>query len=66
MRNVTRTKKDIAKVLKGIEKAWLKRPDMRFGQLISNAAAYGYPDLDLFYLEDKDFLKALDLIMYRV
>ena len=34
---------------------WSRRPDLRFGQLVSNIAAYGGHD-DIFYIEDEEML----------
>ncbi len=56
----------IPKVLKAIEQYWEKHPDLRLGQLLSNAnsthrARQGLPHSDdVFYLEDDDLLPVLN------
>ncbi len=55
----------IKPLLKQIEAYWTKHPDLRLGQLISNAN-HTYrsqqslpPDHDVFYIEDDDLLRGL-------
>ena len=50
-----RDSKRIKPFLKELEDVWKKNPDLRFYQLIS-AITEGK---DLFYMEDKDFLKLI-------
>jgi hypothetical protein len=55
----------IKPLLKQIETYWLRHPDLRLGQLVSNAnstyrARQNLPlDNDVFFLEDDDFLRVL-------
>jgi uncharacterized protein YihD (DUF1040 family) len=49
MRNPDR----IVSILALLTEVWAEHPDMRLGQLLSNAAFHaGWKDRDLFYLED--------------
>jgi uncharacterized protein YihD (DUF1040 family) len=52
MRNPAR----IQLVLAKIQAAWVKNPDLRLGQLISNLTPYGQ---DVFYIEDDELVKDL-------
>ncbi len=54
-----RDPKRIVKVLKEIEGFWVRHPDMRLGQIISNAAFEAKGDPDPFYVEDEALVKAL-------
>lgn len=40
---------------------WMTVPDWRFGQLVSNLQRW--EDNDLFYVEDDDFLKRLEVML---
>lgn len=40
---------------------WMTVPDWRFGQLVSNLQRW--EDNDLFYVEDNDFLKKLEVML---
>lgn len=40
---------------------WMTVPDWRFGQLVSNLQRW--EDNDLFYVEDDDFLKKLEVML---
>ena len=51
--------KEKKKLLKKIEKKWLKRPDLSFGELLYDVLWEGGIECDnsnIFYLSDKDFL----------
>ena len=53
-----RNPKRIPKILKELEKTWLKYPDLRLGQLIFNLDdALG--NYDLYNVEDKTLIKLL-------
>lgn len=54
-----RDPKRIHETLALLEKAWRRYPDLRLAQLISNAAAFGAPSRQLFYVEDEDLLRGL-------
>ena len=53
----------IPKVLKALEKFWVKRPDLRLGQILcilsANVVGSSYKITDNFYLEDDKLLEAL-------
>lgn len=38
---------------------WMRHPDVRFGQLVSDIAAYGDYE-DLFYVEDDETLRVIE------
>lgn len=46
-----------------VREIWEKRPDLRLGQLIVNAAAMKKPDIDIFALEDKALRKGLTRLL---
>ncbi len=48
--------KRIEPILSRIRALWLTHPDLRLGQLIGNAIF----DEDLYYLEDDEFVEALE------
>ena len=50
-------------ILKKIEEVWKKNPDLRLGQLLTDAANHsGWKgNDDLFYYEDSDLFKGLEL-----
>lgn len=54
MRNPSR----IYPLLYKIGDIWVKKPDLRLGQLLENILAA--TDKSLFYVEDKDFEKLID------
>lgn len=60
-----RDKNRINKILDKIEAVWINNPDMRLGQILVNLAP---PRLnnDIFYWEDTDLEKALDLQIDRI
>jgi hypothetical protein len=43
-------------LLNALREAWLKDPDMRFGQLLVNHARLGEPCPEVFHLEDDQLL----------
>lgn len=47
--------------LNKIAELWMTVPDWRFGQLVSNFQKW--EDNDLFYVEDDDFLKRLEVML---
>lgn len=47
--------------LNKIAELWTTVPDWRFGQLVSNLQKW--EDNDLFYVEDDDFLKRLEVML---
>lgn len=50
----------IPEVLKAIEAIWIKRPDLRFFQLVTNLQfKLGDKSGDLYYFEDRDLLDEL-------
>lgn len=52
-----RDKKRIPKILKKLQQAWLKVPDWRLGQLISNLRGTG--PQDVFYVEDDEWQRLI-------
>lgn len=54
-----RDPKRIKPLLKALEKYWVDHPDLRLGQIISNANALDGKNRDIFYIEDVDLLVAL-------
>ena len=51
----------IKRMIKKLEAAWLKRPDQRLGQLVSNLAiSVNWGGDDTFYVEDDLMETALD------
>jgi len=53
-----RTKKEIHKIIKELEKQWLQSPYLRLSQFLSNAIS----DEDFFYyMEDKDLINKLKI-----
>lgn len=56
-----RDPKRIDRILRKVAKAWKAQPDTRLCQLLSNEArSVGWPDNDLFYVEDEVIESALD------
>lgn len=47
--------------LNKIAELWMTVPDWRFGQLVNNLQ--GWEKNDLFYVEDDDFLKRLEVML---
>lgn len=54
-----RDEKRIPVVLKAIEDYWNAHPDLRLGQLISNAGSIAGYGNDPFHMEDEELLKAI-------
>jgi hypothetical protein len=53
----------IPRILAKIEELWTRHPDMRLGQLVSNAARLGgWNQNDVFYVEDDKTEKGLDAL----
>ena len=52
--------KRIDVVLELIRNKWLEHPDQRFFQLLQNYLL-PKPDMDLFYFEDDDYIKFLEV-----
>lgn len=46
-------------ILNALREFWVKHPDMRLGQIISNASFEAIRDPDPFYVEDDALVKAL-------
>ena len=46
-------------VLRAVAARWRAEPDLRLGQLLVNAARFGEPSADLFYVEDDDLVRRL-------
>ena len=55
---MARDPKRIDEVLNRFKRLWLCFPDLRFGQLVENISTEQAKDL--FYIEDEDFLTALE------
>jgi hypothetical protein len=55
MRNLKR----IPRIIRKLEKAWMKSPDQRLGQFISNLIGPG--PHDVFFIEDDDWEKFIDI-----
>ena len=55
MRNIKR----IPVVVETLQEIWEKNPDLRFGQLVSNLYGKYFGDIDIFFIEDDDFLTCL-------
>ena len=51
----------IDRILAVLRAAWLKHPDMRLGQLVSNAASVGGDHGHVFYVEDSVTERSLDV-----
>jgi hypothetical protein len=51
----------IPRIIKKLEKAWLKNPDYRLGQLISNLLGPG--PHDVFFTEDTDWEALIDEVI---
>lgn len=49
----------IPEVINAVWTFWNKHPDMRLGQIISNASSQNRRDPDPFYLEDEDLVTAI-------
>lgn len=53
----------IDRILAKLSVAWKLQPDTRLCQLLSNGAcSVGWPDYDLFYIEDEVIESALDQV----
>jgi uncharacterized protein YihD (DUF1040 family) len=52
-----RDKKRIPKIIKGLEKIWLKHPELRLGQLIGNVKEF---EGILYYVEDEALIEYLE------
>jgi len=50
----------IKSFLKSFESLWNEYPDLRFGQLIHILKVNGNLNRDTFYVEDEDFLEAIE------
>ena len=55
-----RDEKRIQPFLKKFEEVWKQNPDLRFGQLVDILQGENHPESELFYLEDEEFLEALE------
>jgi len=53
----------IPAICKLLEEAWLKVPEQRFGQFLSNYV-YGH-HVDIFYKWDKHVLEMLEVILHK-
>lgn len=51
---------NIDDVLTRVREAWIKTPELRFGQLIVNVVAPKVPCPEIFYIKDKDLRGRLD------
>jgi len=49
----------IVRVLYAVREFWVNHPDMRLGQIISNASFEAMRDADPFHMEDEALVKAL-------
>jgi len=59
-----REPKRIPRLLKKLEQVWIKVPDLRLGQGLENIARDR--GIDLFYLEDDELERILDLIIEEI
>ena len=59
-----RDPKRIKRILKKLEKVWIKCPDLRLGQSLENIAKS--KGVDLFYLEDNSLERILDGIIEEI
>jgi hypothetical protein len=55
-----RDPKRISRICKKLEKAWMKSPDQRLGQFISNLQGPGVHDV--FYMEDDEWEGLIDAL----
>ena len=55
-----RDEKRIQPFLKKFEEVWKQNPDLRFGQLVDILWGDNHSESELFYLEDDEFLEALE------
>jgi len=53
-----RNPKRIKRILKKLEKYWMKNSDLRLGQIVANS----YPNIDVFEMEDTLFESYLDIV----
>jgi len=59
-------KRHIVDTLNALGKYWLARPELRLGQIISNAFRAGdnyREEKDLFYSEDKEIIEGLKILV---
>ena len=59
-----RDPKRIPKILKRLEKAWLKHPDLRLGQIL--VAVKGLIFGDIFYVEDEKLIDDIEFLLQKV
>jgi uncharacterized protein YihD (DUF1040 family) len=52
----------IPEILKLVEEAWVKYPDLRLGQLLGNLEAYLLENI--YYVEDTIIAEALKIVYY--
>ena len=62
IKNRAESAADKKKFMNKLLKLWLKTPQQRFGQFLTN---YYIFQMDLFYVEDYDFLKYLESSVER-
>lgn len=62
-----RDPKRISRIIRKLETVWLHQPDLRLTQLSTSVARTAdWDNDDLFYLEDNDFERALDIILQNI
>ena len=49
----------ISRVLQEVALYWIKHPDLRLGQIVSNASSQHRSDPDPYHLEDEDLVTAI-------
>ena len=49
----------IPEVLNALWAYWIKHPDLRLGQIVSNASSQHRSDPDPYYLEDEDLMTSI-------
>lgn len=52
----------IPRLLKDLEGVWRENPDLRLGQMVSNASGFKKKDCDPYYMEDDDLIKAIKVL----
>jgi hypothetical protein len=55
-----RNPKRIPDVLRRLEKVWREHPDLRLGQIVSNATSSIMASTDPFYVEDDQMIDAIE------
>lgn len=66
---VVRDPERIPRILGKLERVWEHESDLRLGQLttsVARLATWPPEDVDLFFLEDDDFERALDIILQNI